>query len=144
MEIIYRAKDGKEFDNEPDCTNHELQLEVHKLEKTGGIIALDYYDRKISNYLKDFDNVYHIYFINEDAITELDIIFNQFRNEGLSIVNKDLDELFENGLPNAKTWYHWNDCEEQYESDEYKIRQLQDHIEEYDDILKKVREENGS
>ena len=144
MEIIYRAKDGKEFDDERDCRNHELQLEVHKLEKSGGIIALDYYNENISNYLEFFDQVHHIYFANEEVITELDNIFNKFANEGLDIADKDLDELFENGLPNAKTWYHWNDCEEQFECDEYKIRQLQDHIEEYDDILKKVGEENGN
>lgn len=144
MEIIYRAKDGKEFDNELDCTNHELQLEVHKLEKTGGIIALDCYREKIPNYLEFFEKVYHIYFANEEVITELETIFNKFTNEGLSIADKDLDELFENGLPNAKTWYHWNDFEDQFECDEDKIKQLQDHIEEYDNILKKVREENGN
>lgn len=144
MEIIYKANDGREFNDEYDCINHELQLEVHKLEKSGGIIALDYYNENISNYLEFFDQVHHIYFANEEVITELDNIFNKFVNEGLDIADKDLDELFENGLPNAKTWYHWNDCEEQFECDEYKIRQLQDHIEEYDDILKKVGEENGN
>lgn len=144
MEIIYRANDGAEFDDERDCINHELQLEVHKLEENGGIIALDYYNETIPNYLEFFEKVYHIYFTNEEVITELETIFNRFANEGLEIANKDLDELFENGLPNAKTWYHWNDCEDQFECDEYKIKQLQDHIEEYDDILKKVREENGN
>lgn len=141
MEIIYRANDGKEFDNELDCTNHELQLEVHKLEKNGGIIALDYYDENIPNYLECFSDIRHIYFANEEVITELDMIFNKFVNEGLDITNEDLDELFENGLPNPKTWYHWNDNEGQFESDEYKIKQLQDHIEEYDDILKKINQE---
>lgn len=28
MEIIYRAKDGKEFDNEADCVYHERQSEI--------------------------------------------------------------------------------------------------------------------
>lgn len=141
MEIIYRANDGKEFDDELDCTNHELQLEIHKLEKNGGIIALDYYNENIPNYLECFDKVYHICFANEEVITELDNVFNKFANEGLNITDKSLDELFENGLPNAKTWYHWDDWEEQFESDEYKIKQLQDHIEEYNDILKKINQE---
>lgn len=142
MDIIYRANDGKEFDDEHECINHELQLEVHKLETNGGIIALDYYNENIPNYLEFFEKVYHIYFDNEETVTELDNIFNRFANEVLEIADKDLDELFENGLPNAKTWYHWNDCEDQFECDEYKIKQLQDHIEEYDDILKEVREKN--
>lgn len=137
MEVIYRANDGKEFDDELDCRNHELQLEVHKLEKSGGIIALDYYNENIPNYLECFEKVYHIYFANEEVIAELETIFNKFTNEGLDIADKDLDELFENGLPNAKTWYHWNDCADQFESDEDKIKQLQDHIEAYDNILKK-------
>lgn len=142
MDIIYRANDGKEFDDELDCRNYELHLAVHKLETNGGVIALDYNNEIISNYLEFFETVYHIYFANEEVITELDNIFDGLTDSGLNIADKDLDELFENGLPNAKTWYHWNDCEDQFECDEYKIRQLQDHIEEYDDILRKVHKEN--
>ena len=141
MEIIYRANDGKEFDDELDCTNYELQLEIHKLEKSDGIIALDYFNDKIPNYLKFFDTVHHIYFTNEEAVAELDNIFNRFANEGVGTAEKNLDELFENGLPNAKTWYHWNGCREQYECDENKIKELQDHIEEYNDILKEINQE---
>lgn len=29
MEIIYRAKDGKEFDNEYECENYERSLCIH-------------------------------------------------------------------------------------------------------------------
>ena len=146
MEIIYRANDRKEFDNELDCINHELQLEVHKLEKVGGIVALNYYNEKIPNYLEFFETITHIYFENEQSIDALDNLINNFRNSGLNITmtDKELAELFYDGLPEPKKWYHWNDCEEYYECDEDKIKELQDHIEEYDDILKKVREENGN
>lgn len=144
MDIIYRANDGKEFDDEYECRNYELQLTVQKIEKNGGIIALDHCNESIPNYLEFFGEVCHIYFANEEAITELDNIFNEFASEGLDIANKCLDVLFENGLPNAKTWYHWNDFEEQFECDEDAIKELQDHIERYDDVLRKVREENGN
>lgn len=143
MDIIYRANDGKEFDDELDCRNYELHLAVHKLETNGGIIALDHNNETIPNYLEFFEKIYHIYFINEESVKELDNIIDRFVNEGLEITDRDLYELFENdSLPNAKTWYHWNDCEDKFESDEYKIKQLQYHIKAYNSLLKEVCEEN--
>lgn len=35
MEIIYRANDGIEFDNEVDCVHHELQLEIEMYNEYG-------------------------------------------------------------------------------------------------------------
>jgi hypothetical protein len=52
-----------------------------------------------------------------------------------------IEKLNKNEETKPNIWYHWNDLEECFESDEYKIRQLQDHIEEYDDILKKINQE---
>ena len=39
MQIIYRAFDGKEFDNEPDCVYHESSLSYHMWDRNGkGVI----------------------------------------------------------------------------------------------------------
>lgn len=59
----YYAEDGTEFEDEDECYEYEqLQLtEVHK----ANIVALDYEFDEISNYIKNFEDVY-IFYIKTD------------------------------------------------------------------------------
>lgn len=133
MEIIYRAKDGKEFDDDYECEKYERKLREAELFNTG-IILLDYYNEKINSPIYKSETIYHIYFPTEESIN----FFKQvYEEENDPIV----DRLILNEEVKPNIWYHWNDCEEQFDSDEYKIRQLKDHIEEYNDILKKINQE---
>lgn len=131
MEIIYRANDGKEFDDEYDCRTHERELKEQEL-LNSGIIFLDYYDEKIDTPIYDIEKIYHMYFPTTESI-------EMFYRDEYDNISEKLSK-YETIKPNI--WYHWDDCVDQFESDEYKIRQLQDHIEEYDNKLKKVREKN--
>lgn len=133
MKIIYRANDGKEFDNKYDCQTHERELKEQEL-LNSGIIFLDSYREIIDAPIYDSDTIHHMYFPTAESMKILNKIY---QNEYDDIVEK----LNKNEETKPNIWYHWNDCEECYESDEYKIKQLQDHIEEYNDILKKINQE---
>lgn len=133
MKIIFRANDGQEFDDEYECIIHEREVDEQKL-LNNGIVFLDYYDEKINAPIYNSETIYHIFF---PTVESIDIFNKIYTSKYYNIAEKlNQDEEIK---PNI--WYHWNDREERFESDEYKIRQLQDHIEEYDDILKKIHQE---
>ena len=138
MEIIYRAKDGKEFDDEWECEQYEKKCEFKKL-PFKDFIALTYCDKKVeeSDMQDWWDKTYHIFFKTEESVK----CFEQAFNICKKYFGETFDEHFYNGLPEPNQWYHYDDEEEIYISDEQKIKELQDHIEEYDDILKKINQE---
>lgn len=133
MEVIYRANDGTEFDDEYECRTHERVLKEQEL-LNSGIIFLDSYREKIDTPIYNSETIYHMYFPTVESMKILNKIYQDEYDDIVKKLNKN-----EETKPNI--WYHWNDLEECFESDEYKIKQLQDHIEEYDDILKKINQE---
>ena len=138
MEIIYRANDGREFDDEWECERHERECEFKKL-PFKDFVALTYYNEKVDE--TDIANLWnstvHIFFKTKESIEQFEQIFNNFKVD----FDKTFDEFFYDGLPEPNKWYHYDDAEEIYISDEQRIKELQDHIEEYDDILKKINQE---
>ena len=133
MEIIYRANDGTEFDDEYECRTHERVFKEKEL-LNSGIIFLDAYDEKIYTPIYDSDTIHHMYFPTAESMKILNKIY---QNEYDDIVEK----LNKNEEIKPNIWYHWNDREECFESDEYRIRLFQDHIKEYDDVLKTINQE---
>ena len=133
MEIIYRANDGTEFDDEYECRTHERVLKEKEL-LNSGIIFLDSYREKIDTPIYDSDTIHHMYFPTAESMKILNKIY---QNEYGDIVEK----LNKNEEIKPNIWYHWNDREECFESDEYRIGLFQDHIKEYDDVLKKINQE---
>lgn len=133
MEIIYRAKDGKEFEDEYECEKYERKLRETELFKTG-IIFLDYYNEKVNSPIYESEKIYHIYFPTEESIK----FFKQvYEEENDSIIDKLI--LVEEIKPNI--WYHFDDFEDSYFSYERKIKEFQEEIEKYDDIFKKINQE---
>lgn len=133
MEIIYRANDGTEFYDEYECRTHERVLKEQEL-LNSGIIFLDSYREKIDTPIYESERIYHMYFPTTESMKILNKIYQDEYDDIVKKLNKN-EEI----KPNI--WYHWNGREDCYESDEYKIKQFQDHIEEYDDILKTINQE---
>lgn len=137
MDIIYRAKDGKEFDDDCECEAYEYDLEFKKL-PFKDFVALTCRNKKVKEDNMDdlWNNTFHIFFKTEESIKQFEQIFNILKAD---FDDKNFDEYFYDGLPEPKQWYHYNDGV--FISDEQKIKELQDRIEEYDDILKKINQE---
>lgn len=138
MEIIYRAKDGKEFDDEWECEQYEKNCEFNKL-PFKDFIALTYHNKKVEedDMYDLWNNTCHIFFKTEESIEYFEQAFNIYEKD----FEGTLDEWFYNGLPEPNQWYHYDEAEEVFISDKQRIKELQDHIEEYDDILKKINQE---
>ena len=138
MEIIYRANDGSEFDNEWECEQYEKKCQFKKLHLKD-FVALTYRNEKVDeDDLYDlWNNTAHIFFKTKESIEQFEQAFNTYEID----FNGTFDEWFYNGLPEPNQWYHYDDAEEIFISDEQKIKELQDHIEEYDDILKTINQE---
>ena len=133
MEIIYRAKDGKEFEDEYECEKYERKLRETELFNTGTIF-LDYYNKKISSPIYKSEKIYHIYFPTEESIKLFEKIYEE---EDDSIVEKlNCEEVIK---PNI--WYHFDDFKENFFSYERKVKEFQEKIEEYDNILKEMSQE---
>ena len=112
MEIIYRAKDGTEFDNEYDCENYENALECEKLKDS--LFWWTY--RQVSIPVStNADELYYFYIKSEEA---LDYMEEVFRNYGWSAY----DELEVGGV------YYWNDIEESFYNIAEQIDRLNDDI----------------
>lgn len=133
MEIIYKAKDGKEFEDEYECKEYERKLRETELLNMG-IIFLDCYNEKINSPIYESEIIYHIYFPTEESIK----FFKQvYEEENDFIIDKLI--LVEEVKPNI--WYHFDDFEGNFFSYERKIKEFQENIKEYDDILKKINQE---
>ena len=133
MEIIYRANDGKEFEDEYECEKYERELKEKEL-LNKGIVFLDYYNEKIDAPIYESARIYHIYFPTEESIKLLEKVYEEENDTIVDHLN-----LNEEVKPNI--WYHFDDFENGYFSYERKIKECQDQIEEYDDILKKINQD---
>ena len=118
MEIIYRAKDGAEFDNEWECENHENTLECQELAD-----SLFWWNsnREPIPVSKDADNLYYFYIKSEEAIDFMD---NICYSNGWSIYDG-----FEVG-----GMYYWNELTESFYNTAEQIDRLNDEIKEVREI----------
>lgn len=138
MKVIYRANDGIEFDDKWECERYERECEFKKL-PFNDFVALTCYDEKVNetDIINFWNRTSHIFFKTQESIEQFERVFNSFEK----YFDGTFDKCFYNGLPDPNRWYHYDDAEEIFISDEQRIKELQDHIEEYDDILKKINQE---
>ena len=93
MQIIYRAFDGKEFDNEPACQHHELHLQHD-------VIMLNRNNERVYK----TSHAYLVWLKDENA----NLAFHEMaRAEGDSFV-KSITEGKDFGL------YYWDEGDEEY------------------------------
>ena len=131
MEIIYKANDGTLFDDEYECEKHERGLKEKEL-LDNGIIFLDYYNEKINAPIYNSEKVYHIYFPTSESI--------ELFNKSYEVESDDIVERlnkYEEVVSNR--WYHYDDLEGTFFSYEYRIKENQEKIEEYDTLLGDIK-----
>ena len=119
MEIIYRAKDGKIFDNEWACEDYENALECQKLANS---LVWWNSEREPIPVSKDVDNLYFFYIKSEEAIDFMDSIC--YSNGWLIY-----DGLEVGGM------YYWNRLTDSFYNTAEQIDRLNDEIRE----LRKIR-----
>ena len=124
MEILYRAKDGKIFDNEYDCENYENALECQELKD-----SLFWWnsEREPIPISKDVDELYFFYIESEEALGYMEEIFR---------INywSAYDELEVGGM------YYWNQVEESFYGVTEQTNRLNNEIEELQEIRHFMRE----
>lgn len=111
MEILYKAKDGKIFNDEWECENYENDLECQELADT---LFWWNSNREPIPVSKDADNLYYFYIKSEKAIDFMDSICY---SNGWSY-----DELEENGM------YYWSERDECFRNTTQQIDFYEDEI----------------
>lgn len=113
MEILYKAKDGKIFNDEWECENYENALECQELADT---LFWWNSEREPIPVSKDADNLYFFYIKSDKAVDFMDEICLA---NGWSIYDG-----FEVG-----GMYYWNELAESFYNTAEQIDRLKDEIE---------------
>lgn len=102
MEYIYRAKDGKEFNNEMECLRYEdsLYLEERK-GKTPVMFDCELHIVTLEDFMEDAGSLFYIYCRNKEEFTAINEIFN----------NASVEYLREwYGADDSENFFMWDNC----------------------------------
>lgn len=114
MEILYKAKDGKLFENKYECINYENNLECEKLKD-----SLFWWNSKREPIPVSInaDELYYFYIKSEEALEYMEKVFCDY---GWSAY----DDLTIGGM------YYWNELAESFYNTAEQIDRLNDEIKE--------------
>jgi hypothetical protein len=111
MQILYKAKDGKIFDDEWECENYENALECQELANT---LLWWNNNREPIPVSKNADNLYFFYIKSDKAV--------DFMEEICCANGWSYDELEENGM------YYWSEGDECFRNTTQQIDFYEDEI----------------
>ena len=102
MEYIYRAKDGKEFDNEMECLHYEDSLFLAEREKkTPVMFDYEFHIITLEDFMEDTGSLFCIYCRNKEEFTTINEIFNNAAVEYLR-------EWY--GADDNENFFMWDNC----------------------------------
>lgn len=114
MEIIYRAQDGKEFDDEYKCADYERGLRVHTFK------MWDDECKPITDY--DYDNYGKVTYVRVKDSTEIDDVRKEFNYYGYSRAGIDTPGLYH--YSEEGNWAHWENVDDLIKSYNEFIQEL--------------------
>lgn len=127
METVFRAFDGKIFEDEDDCTLYERKEKEKKIRNQ--YFGMDYAENKI-----DFSEKSFFDFFNEIQFL---IIKTKVAAEFLSILAKDEGYT----IPNQIGVFVWDEDEDNFVDVEGKIKKLKNELSSYEKVLNMAKED---
>lgn len=127
METVFRAFDGKIFEDEDDCVLYERKEKEKKIHNQ--YFGMDYAENKI-----DFSEKSFFDFFNEIQFL---IIKTKAAAEFLSILAKDEGYT----IPNQIGVFVWDEDEDNFVDVEGKIKKLKNELSSYEKVLNMAKED---
>ena len=109
MEIIYRAFDGKEFDDEEECLNYELKVKTENFTKSNHLAFFDEEGNRINiSIFKALNEAEFMSISTENAFEIVERVGNKFCLE----------------YPSDCGLWQWDDDHDKWVTVDYKIEEL--------------------
>lgn len=126
MRIIYQAFDGKNFSSEKECLAYE---EKEKLQEVVDAVVILDYNKNILPYAEMGEQVFQLgYYV-------------ALKSDRAAEIMSEIAEKAGYQFPNAEGFYYYDEEDNEFYELSQKIRELEESLTHYDNILAKLKGE---